>query len=88
MSAEDHLSPQQFYHGTNADLKPGEDMVVPGRKHTYFTTDKDTAAHIGRYVLTVQPTGSYEPDDGGMRDSFKSTQPLNILNNEDTKAGT
>lgn len=83
MTASDHLNGTQFYHGTNAKLEPGKDMVIPGRKHTYFTTDKPTAAHIGKYVLTVEPTGSYEPDDGGMIDSFKSTQPLNILGRED-----
>lgn len=84
MSASDHLSPQQFFHGTNAKLEPGKDMVIPGRKHTYFTTDKDVASKLGKYVLTVQPTGSYEPDDGGMRDSYKSTQPLTILRREET----
>lgn len=84
MSAQDNLNPVQFYHGTNAELKPGQDMVIPGRRHVYFTTDRDTAAHIGKYVLTVRPTGPYEPDDGGMRDSYKSTQPLHITGREES----
>ena len=57
-------------------------MVIPGRKHTYFTTDKPTAQHIGKYVLTVQPTGPYEPDDGGMIASYKSVHPLNVTARE------
>lgn len=84
MELNRNLQPLQFYHGTNAKLDPDKDQVIPGRKHTYFTTDRATAAHIGKYVLHVDPTGPYEPDDGGMIDSFKSLHPLNILNREDS----
>jgi len=82
--SQEVLNPAQFFHGSNAKLEPGKDQITPGRKHTYFTEHKPTAAHLGKYTYTVQPTGSYEPDDGGMRDSHKSAQPLNILKREDS----
>ena len=56
MSASDHLSGSQFYHGTTAKLSPG-DWITPARNrgvpgnvdvenslpHTYFTDDISAA---------------------------------------------
>jgi hypothetical protein len=55
MSAIDNLSPPQFYHGTNAELSPG-DVVSPGHKatfgkepmtHVYATTHLEAAKAYG-----------------------------------------
>lgn len=51
MSAHDHLSPVQFYHGTHAQLSPG-DYIEPGHpgnfdasspEHVYFTPHVESA---------------------------------------------
>lgn len=42
MSAEDHLSPVQFYHGTNAEYGAG-DEVVTGHQATF---DSGTMPHV------------------------------------------
>jgi hypothetical protein len=34
MTATDNMMPQQFYHGTKADLKPG-DLIEPGYNSNY-----------------------------------------------------
>lgn len=54
MSADDHLSPDQFFHGTAARLSPG-DMVKPGHaghdissgSHVYFAAQEEHARTFG-----------------------------------------
>ena len=41
MAATDDLSPQQFYHGTKADLKPG-DLIVPGHRANFGDRERTT----------------------------------------------
>jgi hypothetical protein len=51
MSAQDNLNPQQFYHGTNAQLRPGDALKPNHRQHLedsaeghiYFTDEARTA---------------------------------------------
>ncbi len=43
MTATDDMIPQQFYHGTRADLKPG-DLIVPGYNSNYGKRNK--AAYV------------------------------------------
>jgi hypothetical protein len=43
MTATDDKSPQQFYHGTRADLKPG-DLIEPGYNSNYGKRKK--AAYV------------------------------------------
>ena len=43
MTASDDMIPQQFYHGTRADLKPG-DLIVPGYNSNYGKRNK--AAYV------------------------------------------
>jgi hypothetical protein len=43
MTAIDDLSSQRFYHGTKADLKPG-DLIKPGRKPNYG--ERKMAAYV------------------------------------------
>lgn len=43
MKASDDLGSQQFYHGTKADLKPG-DLIAPGYASNYGTRKK--AAYV------------------------------------------
>lgn len=56
MSADDHLSQPQFFHGTNARLSPG-DHITPGyRKSQYDVLDE--ATHV--FTTTSQgKAGSY-----------------------------
>lgn len=62
MSADEHLHPAQFLHGTSAELNPG-DMIDPrysGRVEgsdrvplgtTYFTTDRRAARHYANQAM-------------------------------------
>jgi Rifampin ADP-ribosyl transferase len=78
MAASDHLSPQQFYHGSPHSFSVG-DLVEPGKKSqwresvpgkVYFTDDPQEALSYGSNpvkprpvsVYTVEPTGAYDPD--------------------------
>jgi rifampin ADP-ribosylating transferase len=54
MSASDHLSPQQFYHGTPQRFQPG-DVIAPGHEphsgirteHVFLSTSKRNAKGWG-----------------------------------------
>jgi len=58
MTAHDNLSPAQFYHGTSAELKPGDtvDPSFAGRNEgdrvpkgtAFFTSDRHAARFYGR----------------------------------------
>ena len=41
MAATDDLSPQRFYHGTKADLKPG-DLIAPGHPANFGDPERTT----------------------------------------------
>jgi hypothetical protein len=41
MAAIDDLSPQRFYHGTKADLKPG-DLIEPGHSPNFGKRERTT----------------------------------------------
>lgn len=73
MAAEDHLSDQQFFHGTDASLKEG-DLIHPGhlpedegwsadypeenhRDFAWAAEDSHVAHGFGRHVYEVEPTG-------------------------------
>lgn len=70
MAAADHLSSPQFYHGTKAELSPG-DLIHPN--HTvpmgagghgdfvWSTPVKSDAAMYGGNTYQVEPTGLHEP---------------------------
>lgn len=45
MAATDDLSSQRFYHGTKADLKPG-DMIEPGHESNYGKRKKGTYVYL------------------------------------------
>ena len=63
MAASDHLSGAQFFHGTNAELEPGDYLTPNGanaygrledessRRHVYFTADP---YHAYGYALRAQ----------------------------------
>jgi Rifampin ADP-ribosyl transferase len=76
MSASDHLSPQQgamsFYHGTTADLQPGDlihsaaqrgtnGRLSTSRKnqHAYFTSDPVRAEQYSRLNATREKSYTY-----------------------------
>ena len=45
MTATDDMIPQQFYHGTRADLKPG-DLIVPGYNSNYRKRNKAVYVYL------------------------------------------
>ena len=45
MTATDEMIPQQFYHGTRADLKPG-DLIVPGYNSNYGKRNKAVYVYL------------------------------------------
>ncbi|MEG4518239.1 MULTISPECIES: NAD(+)--rifampin ADP-ribosyltransferase [unclassified Microcoleus] len=45
MTATDDIIPQQFYHGTRADLKPG-DLIVPGYNSNYGKRNKAVYVYL------------------------------------------
>ena len=78
MYARDVPPGQIFYHGTKAELKPG-DLLAPGfgsnfvereLKHIYFSATLEAAtwgAELARgegrgHIYTVEPTGEFEDD--------------------------
>jgi hypothetical protein len=60
MAASDNLS-QTLFHGTAAQLKPG-DTVRPGRdfSHAFATTDATLAKEYGSNVYKVSPVDNKE----------------------------
>jgi Rifampin ADP-ribosyl transferase len=88
-----------FYHGGRANVGPGA-MITPGRKpnpwgdefddrgrsiHTYFSTERETAASYARslgskgHLYEVEPTGEARMDGGGGDGSFKTRHPLRVI---------
>lgn len=74
MAATDDGKLQRFYHGTRADLKPGE-LIEPGARdsmtsYVYLTPDPDAAIWAAELaagegpgrVYIVEPTGAIERD--------------------------
>jgi len=57
MSAQENLNPQQFYHGSNQEFKPG-DMLTPagGKAHADSWDNKDYSP--GEYVHTTLDPGT------------------------------
>jgi Rifampin ADP-ribosyl transferase len=45
VSATDDLSPERFYHGTKADLKPG-DLIEPGYSSNFGTRKKANFVYL------------------------------------------
>lgn len=83
-------APQQFYHGTRADLKPG-DLIEPGHTpHVYLTPNLDAAIWVAEVaagegpgrVYVVEPTGQIEQTDeksaGQPTMSYRSREPLRV----------
>ena len=54
MAAIDDLNSQRFYHGTKADLKPG-DLIVPGYRSNYEQQKK--AAYVYLTATLDAPSG-------------------------------
>lgn len=91
MTASDHLG-LQWYHGTSADLSPG-DYIEPGHtarhvythgevsgQHVYAAADAGQAGFFGHNVYKVEPTGPMEPDpeDVWSMGFHRSNQPMRI----------
>lgn len=91
MSADDHLNPRQFFHGTKREItgdtiepghEPNFDISIPGKVYMSGTRAKARkyAGSSGR-VFRVEPTGPYEHDDNlpSNHASFQSDHPLRIV---------
>lgn len=73
MAASDHLSPGQFYHGSNHEFAP-DDLVEPGHSpnigagradrsdHVYVASTPEHASAYGKHTYRVEPTGSVDID--------------------------
>ena len=64
MTASDHLSPGQFFHGSDRRITTtvGDKSRVDTPNNSFFTNDPVHARDFGRYVYRVQPTGEYHED--------------------------
>jgi hypothetical protein len=87
MSAANHLSPAQFFHGTAHDLKPG-DLIDPGRErspdyedphgpYAYLSRSPDYSGTYG-HVYHVEPTGPVETDIYEPK-QYRSASPLRVV---------
>lgn len=88
MSAQDNLSPRQFYHGSQNRIEPGDTVhSMPGSMpHNYFTASEKVAEWYADndydpgWVHTVEPTGPHEEDpvDGSRYQAYRSRHPLRV----------
>lgn len=95
MTADDHLQPQQFYHGSRSKIEPGgqirSDWRSPAPKGTilpdnFFTTDRGeaekytTSATQGRTgAVHVVEPTGPYEPDETRPNSFLSRHPLNVV---------
>jgi hypothetical protein len=92
MAATDDLNSQHFYHGTKADLKPG-DLIMPGYNsnygkgkqavYVYLTATLDAATWGAELALGEGPGRIYtvEPTgriEGNPTKSYRSREPLRV----------
>jgi hypothetical protein len=91
MSASDHLSPLQFYHGSPqevaGEVKPTPKLLY-NKPQAYFTTSRDLAIHSYAhstgsygYLYTVEPTGDHHPDEQENA-SYRTEYPLRVVKRE------
>lgn len=86
MSAQDHLNPHQFFHGTRAELRPG-DLIEPGYTkanysgfkgkrlpHVYMTDNQVEAQGYARDARGsgIQRVYSVEPTAGHAADPSRA----------------
>jgi hypothetical protein len=67
MSAEDNLSKQQFYHGSNHPFKEG-DIVKPHDNFAWASTVPDVAAGYGSTTYKVEPLGEVKRVPGAAKE--------------------
>lgn len=51
MTASDHLSPQQFFHGTKHSLQPGQELTADAARQA----DPSYPSHIQHVWVTTKP---------------------------------
>jgi hypothetical protein len=68
MAGVDDLNPQRFYHGTKADLKPG-DLIEPGYNSNYGERKK--AAYV--YLTATLDAATWGANWPSARDLAEST---------------
>lgn len=90
-----------FFHGTKAELKPGEHIESGKAPRTsylsihgqnYFTPSYYNAAAAARAaggsrIYKVEPTGEYGDDPGSFQ-AFRSKHPLRVVGEADPAPGT
>ena len=98
MYAVDVPADQIFYHGTKADLKPG-DLLAPGfgsnfaeraLKHIYFSATLEAAtwgAELAQgdapgQISIVEPTGKFEDDPNLTRQEIPRVRPRSYRSSE------
>lgn len=60
-----NLQPQQFFHGSDHEFKPGDEVLSPKRYDVYATNTVEDASFYGRHVYEVKPTGPVHEDPEG-----------------------
>jgi hypothetical protein len=80
MSARDHVSPEQFYHGSPGDyeaFEPGKLLTPEGarNKHVYYTTDLGTASHHAGWGQPAKADGSPDFDSDARMGKVYAVQP-------------
>ena len=85
-TATDDRSPQRFYHGTRADLKPG-DLIEAGHTSNYGKRNKTTnvyltgtldAAAWGAELALGEGPGRIYMYPGNPTKSYRSREPLRV----------
>lgn len=95
MSADDHLSQPQFFHGTDQHFEPGhvvEPRMPAGHTrypYTYLTPDSDQAHGFGLLkgnasgkparVYEVRPVGETKRDPHTPAPALRSRHPLEVV---------
>lgn len=79
MSAGDHVSPQQFYHSTDAGLKPG-DVIEPGHKiENPNRPSSDDFKEYGHHNFTWMTTVKPHPNvNGGYGRNHYEVEPMGL----------
>lgn len=79
MSALDNLNPQQFYHGTAAELKPGE-MVTPGHESDWY--QRSSSVFATDDLSIARTYAGYAADASGRDPHVYAVEPTGTMHKD------
>lgn len=81
MSADEHLSPHQFFRGGHSTFEPGAEIPPQSMEHVYATSHAANAKMYGPKVYQVEFTGKHEadPEYMGNENFRRSKSPLRVV---------